>query len=197
MRAEELHFLRFDQAKLHQLVECLLDLDDQRTAGHRADDVVGQAPSELLGDFEADGLRSFSIVRTQVDVDEAPAMLVGDLRAETVDLIVVAGDAHDLRAEHVGPENLCGLEIGGDEDPGLQSFARGVCGDGVGQVSGRRTRDGVEAEGFRLRQRDGDDAVFEAQRGQADGVVLEIEIARGACRFQSTASRGVEPGTVE
>ena len=50
-------------------------------------------------------------------------MLVGNLRAEAIHVIVAAVDAHDFGAEHLGAKNFCGLEIGGNEDPGLQSFA--------------------------------------------------------------------------
>src|SRR6202022_589867 len=74
--AEELHRLVFNQSKLDQFRKSLLDLYDQRTASHWADDVIRQAPAELFGDFESHGLRSLGVVRTQVHVDEAPAMLV-------------------------------------------------------------------------------------------------------------------------
>ena len=182
LRSEEFHVLAFDQSQLDQFVERLLDLDDQRSASHGADDVIRQAPAELFGDFETDRLRSLGIVGTQVHVDEAPAMFVGDLRAESVDLIVVPGDAHDFRAEHIRAKNLRGLEVGWNKDPGLQPFARGVRGDGVGQVSGRGARHGVEPKLFRLRQRDGDHAVFKTQSRQADCVVLDIEIVRSCGR---------------
>ena len=77
-------------------------------------------------------------------------------------MIVVAGNAHDFRAENVRAQNFGGLEIGRDEDPGLETFAGGMCGHGVGQVSGRGAGHGIEPEGFRLRQSYGDHAVFEA-----------------------------------
>src|SRR5271165_737643 len=109
-------------------------------------------------------------------------MLVGDLRAESIDLIVVAGDAHDFRSEHVRAQNLRGLKIGRDEDPGFESLARRVRGDSVGQVASGRTRHGIESESFRLRQSHGDHAVLEAERRQANGVVLDVEILRGGGR---------------
>ena len=43
--------LVFDQAELDEFVERFVDLADQRAAGHRDDDVVGQPPAELLGDL--------------------------------------------------------------------------------------------------------------------------------------------------
>ena len=81
LRSEEAHRrLGFDQAEEDELVEGLADFADQGAAGHGHDDVVGQAPAELLGDLVADGLRAFRVVGAQVDVDEAPVVLVGDLR---------------------------------------------------------------------------------------------------------------------
>ena len=79
-----------DQADLVQLVERLVDLADQAAAGHRADDVLRRPPAQLLGDLEADRLRALGVERPQVDVDEAPAVLEGDLRAEAIDLVVGA-----------------------------------------------------------------------------------------------------------
>src|SRR4029077_17901393 len=96
LRAEELHFLRLDQAELDQLVKRFLDLGDQRSASHRTNDVVRQTPSELLGNFKPYCLRSFRIVGTQVNINESPTVLVSNLRTEAVDLIVVSGDAHNL-----------------------------------------------------------------------------------------------------
>ena len=110
------------------------------------DDVVGQAPAELLGDLVADGLRAFGVVGAEVDVDEAPVVLVGDQRAEAVDVVVVAVDADEARAVDQRVEDLGGLEIGGDEDAGLEAEARGLRGDGVGEVAGGGAADGVEAE---------------------------------------------------
>ena len=108
--------LSSDQAEEDELVEGLADFADQRAAGHGDDDVVGQAPAELLGDLVAYGLRAFGVVGAQVDVDEAPVVLVGDERAEAVDVVVVAVDADEARAVDEGVEDLGGLEVGGDED---------------------------------------------------------------------------------
>ena len=92
-------------------------------------------------------------------------------------MVVVAVDADQLRTVDLGVENLGGLEIGGHEDVALEPQARGLGGDGVGQVAGRRATYRVEAEDLRVGQRDRDHAILEAQRGQADGVVLDVEIA--------------------
>ena len=90
--SEELDRLSFDQAEGDEFGEGLFDLADERAAGHGADDVIGQAPAELFGDLVALGLRALCVVGTQVDVDEAPAVLIGDLGAEPVDVVVVAVD---------------------------------------------------------------------------------------------------------
>ena len=55
---------------------------------------------------------------------------LSDLRTETVNLIVIAGNADETRAENLGAENLRGLEIGGDEDPGVEALPGGLSGDG-------------------------------------------------------------------
>ena len=187
LRAEEADGLVFDQAERDQLIEGLADLADQRAAGHRADDVVGQAPAELLGDLVADGLRALGVVGAQVHVDEAPVVLVGDQRAEAVDVVVVAVDADQPRAVDLRVEHLGGLEVGGDEDAGLQAQARRLRGDGVGQVAGRGAADGLEAEGLRVGQRDRDHAILEAERREADGVVLDVEIGRADALAQVAA----------
>src|SRR5271156_116526 len=82
LRAEETHFLLFDQAERNQLLEGLADFRDERAAGHRHDNIVGQPPAELLGDLKAHGLRAFRVVGTQIHIDEAPVVAVGDLGAE-------------------------------------------------------------------------------------------------------------------
>ena len=46
---------------------------------------------------------------------------VGDLGAEAIDVIVIAVDAHDARAVDGGVENFGRLEIGGDEDAGVEA----------------------------------------------------------------------------
>ena len=75
-----------------------------------------EAPAELLGDLEAVRLGAFGVVGAQVDVGEAPAVPIGDLRAQPVDVVVVA-----LDGDHAGPvdgraHHLGGFEVVGDED---------------------------------------------------------------------------------
>src|SRR5262245_38057084 len=102
-------------------------------------------------------------------------MLVGDLRTEAVHMIIVAGDAHDLRTVDLGANNLGGLEIGRNKDTGLESAAGRLCRHRVGQVSGGRAAYGFKSKVARLRQRNRNHAVFEAQRREADRIVFEVE----------------------
>ena len=71
-------------------------------------------------------LGAFGVVGAQVDVDESPVEPVGDLRAEAVDVVVVAVDADDARAVDGGAEDLGLLEIGGDEDVGFEPGCGGL-----------------------------------------------------------------------
>jgi hypothetical protein len=57
-------------------------------------------------------------------------MLIGDLRAQAIDVVVAAVDAHQFRAKHLRAENLGRLEIGRDKNPCLQAFASRLRGDG-------------------------------------------------------------------
>src|SRR6266852_3354958 len=98
LRAEKFHGLGVDQSQGDKLVEGFFDFRQQRAAGHGNDNVVGQTPAKLLGDFKADRFRAFGVIGAQIHVHKSPVMLVGDLRAEAVDLVVVPGDAYDSRA---------------------------------------------------------------------------------------------------
>ena len=103
-------------------------------------------------------------------------------------MVVVSCDADNFGAENIGAKNLCRLQIRGNKDPRLQAFPRSMRGDGIGQISGGRARNRVESEFARVRQRYGNHAVLEAQRRQADGIVLDVEIPRSSGR--STQLRG-------
>ena len=91
-------------------------------------------------------------------------------------MVVVAVDADETRAVDLGVEDLCGFEVGGNEDAGLEAEAGGLSGDGVGEVAGGGAADGLEAEPARVGEGDGDDAVFEAEGRETDGVVLDVEV---------------------
>ncbi len=102
---------------------------------------------------------------------------LGQLRAEAVDVVVVAVDADQTGAVDARCEQLLGLEVGGDEDVGVEAGGRGVCGDGIGEVARRGAGDGLVAELTRLCQGDGDDAILE-RVGRVGGVVLDPQLAQ-------------------
>ncbi len=189
LRAKELHRLFFDQLELDQFVERLLDLGNQRSASHRNHNIVRQPPAQLFRDLEAHGLRSFRVVGPQVHVHESPTPLFGNLRAQAVHLVVVASDAHHIRAENLRAQNLRRLQVGRNKDPGFQTKARRVRCHCVRQVSRGRARNRVEAKSLRLGQSHGHNAVLEAQRRQADGIILDVEILRGGIPITLIASQ--------
>src|SRR5207302_8074573 len=160
----------FDPAESDQFVKSLSNLADERASGHGDDYIVGEAPAELLGDFKSMGFRAFGIVGAEVDVDQAPIKAVGDLRAETIDVVVVAVDAHDARAVDGGVKDLGGLEIGGDEDARVETLLRGLCGNGVGEVAGRGAANRFQVEAASGHQSGGNDAVLKGKRREAYGI---------------------------
>src|SRR6266851_6981018 len=107
-------------------MKSFLHFADQTAAGHGHDHVLGRPPAELLRDLEADRFGAFGIKRPKVDVYESPSIFEGDLGTQAIDLIVGTGDADDLGAIDGGAENLCRLQVAGDEDVAFQSSGRGV-----------------------------------------------------------------------
>ena len=106
---------------------------------------------------------------------KAQGLRFGELGAEPVDVVVVAAHADQVGAVDAGREQLLLLEVGGDEDVGLEPGGGGVGGDGVGEVAGRGAGDGLEAQLARLRDGDGDDPVLEGV-GRVGGVVLDPQL---------------------
>ena len=153
-------------------------------AGHRHNHVVRQSPSQLFGDFKSHGLRAFRVIRTQIHIDEAPSVFVRDLRAQPIHLVVAARNANQLRAINLRAQNFCRLKICGNEDPRFESVARRLRRNRIGKIPGRRTRHRIEAEAPRLRQSHCDHAVFEAERGQTNGVILDEEMFGAKTRGQ-------------
>ena len=169
--------LALDQAELEPLVDAAAELGEQRARGDRADDAVGQLPAELLDRLVGERLRALGVVGAQVDVDEGPRARLGELGAEPVDVVVVAPDADQVGAVDAGREQLLLLEVGGDEDVGVEAGGGGVRRDRVREVAGRGAGHGLEAELLGLRDRDGDHAVLERVR-RVGGVVLDPELAQ-------------------
>ena len=148
--------LVLDQAELDQLLERLVDLRQLRAGRHRDDDLVGQAPAELLGDLVAEGLGALGVEGADVDVDERPALLLaGDLGGELVDVVVVAVHRDEPVGEDRRVDLLGLLEVARDEDHRLDPGAGAGGGDRVGEVAGRagRRRPSRRARGRRSGRR--------------------------------------------
>ena len=154
----------------------LVDLGQQRAAGHAHDGVARSLPAKLLANLEAHRLGALGVIRAEVHVDEAPAVFAGDLGAQAVHLVVGAADADDVGAEHQGAEHLGGFQVGGDEHVGLQPGRGGVGGDGVSEVAGGGAGHGVEAEFLGAGKGDGNNAVLEGQGGEVHRVVLDPQV---------------------
>ena len=102
---------------------------------------VGCRPAELLGDLVRERLRALGVVRAQVDVDEAPRQLERELHREPRAVVVGAVDGVDRRAVDGGRGELLRLEVGRDEDGGIEALRRGARRDRTGEVAGRRARE--------------------------------------------------------
>ena len=66
-----------DQPDRDELAEALGDLRELAARGDRHDDLVGQAPAELLGDLEGEGLGALGVVGPDVHVGEGPVGVLG------------------------------------------------------------------------------------------------------------------------
>ena len=139
----------------------------------------------MLGDFEANSFRTFRVIGTQVHVNESPVSLIGDLRAQAIDLVVASGNAYQLRAKNLRAQNLRGLEISRDENYSLEAIARRLRRHRVGQVSGGRAGDGIETKIPCLGQSHCNDAVLKAKGGLTNRVVLQIELLRAQLLSQT------------
>ena len=179
-----------------QLLEALLDLGEQRAARDRDDHVVGCLPSELLRGLERERLRTLGVERPHVDVDERPLVQPGELRAEAVDVVVVAFDRDEVAAVDRRGDDLALLEVGRDEHVRPQARVRRVRGDGVREVAGRCARRDLEAELERLAQRDRDHPVLERVRRVArvvlDPDLAEAELGREAIGAHERREAGAE-----
>src|SRR5207247_9396644 len=147
---------------------------EQRAGPDGHDDVVGEAPSELLSGLEEERLGPFGVIRAEGEVDEAPALFVGETRAEPIDLVVAPVDADDGRAVRGGTRDLALVGRRGNEDEGAQTVATRGSRDRAGEVAGGGARDRGERELERSSERDADGPVLERERWVAR-VVFEEE----------------------
>src|SRR5437660_8874993 len=120
--------------------------------------------------------RAFRILVAKTVVQDAPLQAVGNLRAQAIHMIVVPVNAHDARAVDRGVENFRRFKVGGNEDAGVESLLRGLCGNGVGEIAGGGAADSGETKSARRRESRGHDTIFERERRKANGVIFEIEI---------------------
>src|SRR2546425_4705795 len=108
--------------------------------------MFGKSPPELLGDLESIGLGAFRVVAAQINIGKAPSMTLSNLRAEPVDIVIIASDCDqrgivDCRAEHFA----C-LQIMRDKDVTIQAQSGGVCRNAVAEISGGCARENIEAK---------------------------------------------------
>jgi hypothetical protein len=129
--------------------------------GHRQHDLLRQPPAELLGHLVAERLAALGVERADVDVDERPVLVLGDLAAQPVDVVVAALDGDQRLAVDGGLHDLALLEVVRDEHHRAQPAAVAWAGDGVGEVAGRGAGHGRVAERAGGRQRHRHDAVLE------------------------------------
>ena len=186
------------ETRVANFAERLVQLREQRAASHRDDHSARESPAQLLGDLEAHRLRALAIVAAQIHVHDSPSEPIGELRAQTIHIIIVAAHPHEMRPVHRGAEHLRLLEIVRNEDPRRQPCARGLRRNRVREIAGGRAADRVEAERLRSVDRRGDDAILERQRWMRHRVVLDPELATpslSASRGASTS--GVKPVSCE
>jgi len=89
-----------------------------------------------------------------------------------------SNDPHHLCSENLRAENLRGLKIRRDENPCLETFARRLRCDRVGQIASRRAGNCIEAKVASIGERHRDHSILEAQGRKANRVILKVEIAR-------------------
>src|SRR5262249_15150952 len=167
--------------------EGLRDLGQDCAAGSRDHDVIRQFPSQLFRDFEAKGLRALGVVRSQVDIDERPSILVRDFAAEAIHVVVVATNNDHLRAIDGRADNFSGLHPLRHENEAFEPGARRMGSDRGGEIAGRGARHGREAKFARLGYRDRYHPVFVRKGGMIDGIILDVQALQPELGAQAPA----------
>ena len=108
--------------------------------------MVRQAPAQLLGHLEGQGLGALGVVGAQVNVDKTPAVGVGHLAAEAVHLVVVTLHGHQGGVIDEGAQHLPGFQIRRNEHTAAQSGMGRDGGGGIGQIAGGCTAHSGEAQ---------------------------------------------------
>jgi hypothetical protein len=71
----------------------------------------------LLGDLKAEGLGTLCVVRTDVDVDERPVLVLGgQFGGQPVHIVIVTVNGDQRAVVHGRREYLCPLQRGRDQD---------------------------------------------------------------------------------
>src|SRR5690349_3559064 len=91
-------------------------------------------------------LGAFRVIRTQIYVGQAPLEAIGNLRAQTIHLVVVSIDTHDTRAVDRGVEHLGGFQISWNKDARIETLLRSLSRDGVGEIAGRAAAHGLKTK---------------------------------------------------
>ena len=73
-------------------------------------------PAQLLGDLVSEGLGAVAVERTQVDINQAPAILSGDFRAEAVYFVIIPLHRQHIRAIDERADDFALFEIMRNED---------------------------------------------------------------------------------
>ncbi len=185
------------EAEFDELVKPLRHLRELASRRDRHDDLVGRAPTQLLDDFEGQGLGTFGVVGPQIDVGKGPVGMFGhQLDAESVHVVVVALDPEHRAAEDGGHRDLRLLQVRGDDHHAGPTNEGRVRGDRRREVTRRRARRRGEAETARARHGDRHDPVLERARRIAC-VVLQPEFLHAqhlgeACRAAQWCPSGAE-----
>src|SRR5262249_50671964 len=135
------------------------------------------SPAKLLCNLEGEGLAAFGVIRPQIDVDEGPAELIGDLGAQAIHVVVVAVDRDEGWLVDRRAEDLPLLQVGRDEDAGADAGAGSVRRDRASEIAGRGAGERVEAQLDRLRAGHRYRPVLEGER-RIDRVVLDVQLAQ-------------------
>ena len=110
-------------------LKALGEFRQDRPARGCDDDMFGQPPAELFGDFEAMGLGALGVIGPQIDVDKGPAVFVADFAAESIDVIVVAFDGDGFWSVNGGADDLSLFQAVGDKNIAVQPSSRRMGGD--------------------------------------------------------------------
>ena len=97
--------------------------------------MVGELPAQLLGNFIAQGLGPFRVVGPQINVDEAPAVVIADLCTQAIDIIIVSFQGNDSGFAKQRPGDLGRFDVIGNKKQTGKTGLGTVGGNGAGQIA--------------------------------------------------------------